>query len=95
MQLSPAVIRAWERHFDHFPPGDRYAQMLLANLSIMFQGANKSKEQPGLNMMQVAPWLLTREERDDIEEQDEQIRQALQASMAADILKRKQKENRS
>ena len=90
--MSPAMIRAWERHFDHFPPGDRYAQALLANLSIMFQGANKTKEQPGLNMMQVAPWLLTREERDRIDQEDEQIRQALQTSMAADILKRKRQE---
>lgn len=52
-------LRAWELHFQEFPPGDFHTQTLLAQLIMMVEAMFASKESKPRKLEQIAPWLFT------------------------------------
>lgn len=89
--MSAAGIRAWENHFDNFPPGDRFTQQLLATLILLFHGANKPEGARSIGMMDVAPWLLSKEQRDEIQQKREDAARAMRNSRLVEALHNKRK----
>jgi len=52
-------ILAWQKHFQEFPPGDFYLQILIAQLIMMVESALGGKGQKPRAMKDIAPWLDT------------------------------------
>ena len=65
MNLPPAEQRAWQGHFEKYPYGDFYTQMLLAHIwtSVQQFGGNKNA-----HPRMIAPWLYVGEKKKEITE---------------------------
>ncbi len=63
LALSRRERLAWELHFDRYPWGDYPVQSLLAQLTQFFYTANTGKEARRLDVYDLAPQFLSREER--------------------------------
>ncbi len=61
--MPAAEYFLWERHFERWPPGDPFAQRLLAVLCALTANAHFGLNQP-LRAEDFAPWLETPAERE-------------------------------